>query len=190
MNRLAAAMWATLLLHLPAQAGTSPAKLVAPASEISFTIRQMGVPVDGRFEKFSAEIALDPLKPETGSVSFTIDAGSARFGVAETDTELRKAPWLNVAAFPQATFRSSAIKATGPGRFEVAGKLTIKGTARDVLVAVQLTQGASSTGTATGGFSFKRIDFKVGEGEWADTSLVANDVQVRFKLVLSGLQPR
>jgi len=40
---------------------------------------------------------------------------------------------------------------------------------------------------ATGSFALKRLDFKVGEGDWADTSVVANDVQVRFKLTLQGL---
>ena len=33
----------------------------------------------------------------------------------------------------------------------------------------------------------KRLAFKIGDGEWADTSMVADEVQVRFKLVLSGL---
>jgi polyisoprenoid-binding protein YceI len=94
--------------------------------------------------------------------------------------------WLNVAAFPQAVFQSSAIKAAGAGRFDVAGKLTIKGLARDVTVPVQLAQ-AGGTGTASGGFTLKRLEFKVGDGEWSDTSLVADDVQVRFKLVLSGM---
>jgi hypothetical protein len=33
----------------------------------------------------------------------------------------------------------------------------------------------------------KRLAFKIGENEWADTSMVADDVQVKFKLALSGL---
>jgi hypothetical protein len=43
--------------------------------------------------------------------------------------------------------------------------------------------------TATGAFTIKRLAFRIGEAEWADTSLVANDVQVRFKLVVNGLPP-
>jgi polyisoprenoid-binding protein YceI len=50
----------------------------------------MGVPVDGKFGKFSAQIALDPKKPESGRVAFSIDTGSARFGAAETDAEVPK----------------------------------------------------------------------------------------------------
>jgi polyisoprenoid-binding protein YceI len=171
-----------------AQAQPKPAQLVAAGSEIAFTTRQMGVPVEGKFGKFTAQIALDPKKPETGSVAFTIDTGSARFGSAELDAEVPKATWLNVPKFPQASFASSAIKAAGPGRFEVAGKLTIKGAVRDVTVPVQVTQ-AGANSTASGAFTIKRLDFKVGEGEWTDTSMLANDIQVRFKLQLTGLAP-
>lgn len=169
-----------------ALAQPQPAQLQAAGSEIVFTTRQMGVPVEGRFAAFKAQVALDPKKPETGKVAFSIDTGSARFGSAELDAEVPKPVWLGVAKFPQASFESTAIKAAGPGRFEVAGKLTIKGVARDLTVPVQLAQ-AGPTSTASGSFTIKRLDFKVGEGEWTDTSMLANDVQVRFKLSFTGL---
>ena len=181
---------ATLLCAIaqPTAAQPKPAVLVPAGSEIGFTTKQMGVPVDGKFSAFNAQIVLDPKKPETGTVSFSIDTGSARFGSAELDAEVPKPTWLSVALFPKATFQSSNIKAAGQGRFEVAGKLTIKGSVRDITVPIQLLQ-SGTTSTASGAFTIKRLEFKVGEGEWTDTSLLANDVQVRFKLVLSGMAP-
>ena len=181
---LAAASFAALVVApTPALAQQ---KLDAAKSEMLFVSKQMGVPVEGRFRKFDAQIAFDPKKPEAGKVAFTIDMGSATFGSLEVDVELPKATWFNVPKFPQATFQSSAIKAVGAGRFEVAGKLSIKGSSRDVVVPVALTQAGGST-TATGAFAIKRLEFKIGEGDWADTSMVANDVQVKFKLNLSGV---
>ena len=59
---------------------------------------------------------------------------------------------------------------------------------RDVSVPVTITQ-SGGTSTATGSFVVKRVDFKIGEGEWTDTTVVANDVQVRFKLAFTGLGP-
>jgi len=186
---LAAALIGAILQ--PALAEAPAAAVLQPAaSEIGFTTRQMGVPVEGKFGKFTAQIALDPKKPEAGTVAFAIDTGSARFGAPEIDAEVPKATWLNVPKFPQATFQSSSIRATGPGRFDVTGKLAIKGASRDVTVPVQVVQsgiGAALTSTATGSFTIKRLDFKVGEAEWADTSMLGNDVVVRFKLVLAGL---
>ena len=181
---LAAASFAALVVApTPALAQQ---KLDAAKSEMLFVSKQMGVPVEGRFRKFDAQIAFDPKKPEAGKVAFTIDMGSATFGSPEVDVELPKATWFNVPQFPQATFQSSAIKAVGAGRFEGAGKLSIKGSSRDVVVPVALTQAGGST-TATGAFAIKRLEFKIGEGDWADTSMVANDVQVKFKLNLSGV---
>ena len=171
-----------------ALAQPKPALLVAAGSEIGFTTRQMGVPVDGKFGKFSAQVTLDPRQPASGSVAFTIDTTTARFGSAEIDAEIPKAIWLDSTRFPQASFQSSAIKASGPGRFEVTGKLTIKGQTRDVVVPVTLTQ-AGANSTASGQVVIKRLDFKVGEAEWTDTSLLANDVTVRFKLALTGINP-
>ena len=176
----------------PALAQPRPAVLQPAGSEIAFTTRQMGVPVEGRFGKFNAQITLDPKKPETGSVAFTIDTGSARFGSAELDAEVPKPVWLSVAKFPQASFQSTAIKATGPGRYAVAGKLTIKGSVQDLTVPVQVTQSGSGqalVSTASGSFAIKRLAFKVGEGEWADTSMLADEVQIRFKLQLTALAP-
>jgi len=164
------------------------AKLVAAQSEVAFVTKQMGVPVDGRFKKFDAQINLDPKKPESGSVAFSIDTASASLGVPESDAEMPKAVWFNVAKFPQATFKSSALKGLGNGKFEVAGKLDIKGSMRDLVVPVQITQSGANS-TATGSFVIKRLDFKIGEAEWTDTTVVANDVTVKFKLALTGLGP-
>ena len=181
----ALALFAAAVHAAPAMA-QSPAKLVPAQSEVGFVTKQMGVPVDGKFKKFDAQINLDPKKPEAGSVAFSIDTGSATLGVAESDAEMPKAIWFNVAKFPQATFKSTAIKGLGNGKFEVAGKLDIKGNARDVVVPVQITQSGGNS-TATGSFLIKRLDFKIGEAEWADTTVVANDVTVKFKLALTGL---
>lgn len=185
---LAVALAGAWLMPQQALAQAKPAQLVAAGSEMVFAIRQMGVPVEGRFGKFTAQITLDPKKPETGSVAFSIDTASARFGTAELDAEVPKPTWLNAAKFPQATFASTGVKGLGGGKFEVTGKLSIKGATKDITVPVQVVQ-AGATSTATGSFTLKRLDFKVGDGDWTDTSLLANEVQVRFKLQLTGLAP-
>lgn len=175
----------TLAAALALATPLAGAQIVLPkGSEIGFVTRQMGVPVQGRFTKWQAELSFDPQQPAAGKVAFTIDTGSASFGAAETDAEVVKPDWFHVAKFPQATFNSTAIKPAGAGRYEVAGKLAIKGQTRDIVVPVAL-----SGNTATGSFTIKRLDFGIGAGDWADPSLVANDVQVNFKLSLSGLKP-
>ena len=169
-----------------AGAALAQQKLVPAQSEIVFVSKQMGVPVEGRFKKFEAHISFNPAKPEGSQIAFTVDTGSATLGVPETDAELPKATWFNVPKFPQATFQSSSVKGLGGGKFEVAGKLSIKGLSRDVVVPVTLTQSGAIT-TASGAFALKRLAYKIGENEWYDTSMVADDVQVKFKLALTGV---
>ncbi|MFM9880620.1 MAG: YceI family protein [Burkholderiaceae bacterium] len=161
-------------------------KLVPAQSEIAFVSKQYGVPVDGKFKKFDAQIAFDPKKPEAGKINFAIDLGSAEIGDADTIKELKKPDWFSVVKFPQATFASTAIKAAGAGKYEVAGTLSIKGNTKPVVVPVTLVQ-TGSTGVAQGSFVIKRNDFQIGAGDWADVSIVANDVTVKFKLALTGL---
>ena len=169
-------------------AAFAQAKVVPAQSQITFGIKEMGVAVEGKFTKWTADIAFDPKKPEAGKVGFTIATASASFGAPETDAETPKPEWFNVAKFPNATFASTAIKAKGGNKFDVAGKLTVKGTTKDIVVPIALAQ-AGPTTTATGEFTIKRNDFKIGEGDWADTSQVANEVLVKFKIALTGVAP-
>ena len=173
-------------LAVTAQAALAQQQLVPAQSEVKFTARQMGVPLEGHFKTFSAQVAFDPAKLATSKIRFTVDTGSATLGSRETDAELPKPTWFNVPKFPQAQFESSSIKALGGGKFDVAGTLTIKGNAQSVVVPVTLTQSGATT-TAAGALPIKRLAFKIGENEWADTSMVADDVQVRFKLTLTGV---
>jgi polyisoprenoid-binding protein YceI len=168
-----------------AQAGSST-RLVPAQSEIVFVSHQMGVPVEGKFGKFDAQIALDPKRPDAGKVLLTIDTASASVGFPETDAELVKPNWFNSAKAPPATFQSNSIRSLGNGRFEVTGMLSIKGIAQKLVVPVTVTQ-SGATSTATGSFAIKRLDYRIGEAEWADTSVVGNDVEVRFKLALTGM---
>lgn len=179
---------ASLLLLAAASAAAVHAeqKLLPAQSDIAFVSKQMGVAMEGHFKKFDAQIAFDPAKPETGKIALSVDIASATLGAPEMDGELPKAIWFNTAKFPQATFQSTSIKGLGGGKFEVSGKLAIKGNTRDAIVPVTLTQSGATT-TASGVLTIKRLAFKIGENEWADTSAVADDVQIKFKLALSGV---
>ena len=159
--------------------------LVTTQSEVAFTSRQMSVPVQGRFQRFDGRISVDPAKPESGKVTFTVDLASAAIGTAETVTELKKPEWFDVAKSPTATFQSTTIKTTGAGRVDVVGKLTIKGVTKDVVVPMSLTQQGDVL-KVTGEFTIRRLDFRIGAGEWGDTSLVADDVVVKPRLTVQG----
>lgn len=186
MKSLLTSLLAAGALAAAAAPALAQQKLVPAQSEIAFTARQMGVPMDGRFRRFDAQLAFDPKRPEAAKVEFSVELGSAALGAPETEAELAKPLWFNTAQFPTARFVSSAVRPLGGNRFEVAGRLTIKNQTREVLVPVTLTQSGGTT-LASGSFTLKRLAFRIGENEWADTSMVADEVQVRLKLALAGV---
>lgn len=161
-------------------------KLIPAESSIAFISKQFGVPVSGKFKKFDADVAFDPKKPDAAKVSFTVDLLSADIGNAETEAELKKPGWFNAAKVPAATFQSSGVKSLGGGKFEFTGKLTIKSISQNVVVPVTITQHAAKS-QVVGSFNLKRLDFRIGDGDWNDVSLVANEVVVNINLSLTGI---
>ncbi|MCA3042689.1 MAG: YceI family protein [Rhodocyclaceae bacterium] len=187
LQQVVAVAGVAMLVALPNLANAQQ-RVVPAQSEIAFVSKQFGVPVGGKFKKFDAEVTFDPKKVEAAKVNFNVDLLSADIGNSETEAELKKPGWFNSQKMPQANFTSTAVKAIGGGKFEFSGKLSIKGIAQNVVVPMTLTQSAGVT-RAVGSFTLKRLDFKIGDGEWNDVSLVANEVVVNIKLALTGVPP-
>ncbi len=152
-------------------------------SGITFVSRQMGVPVNGKFGKFSAKIAFDPVKPETAKAQIDVDMSSIDAGSDDANIEVKGKDWFSIKEFPTSIFESTSIKAIGGGRYEAAGKMTIKNVTRNV-VAPFAAKIVGNTATLDGGIAISRKQYAVGTGEWADDSTVADDVQLHFKIVL------
>ena len=167
-------------------AASAQQKLILAESEIAFTSKQLGVPVSGKFKKFDAEVLFDPKKPEAAKVNFTVDLLSADIGNSETEAELKKPGWFNSAKVPTATFQSSSVKSLGAGKFEFSGKLAVKGISQNIIVPVTVTQSGGKS-RVIGSFNLKRLDFKIGDGDWNDVTLVANEVVVNINLSLTGI---
>ena len=158
--------------------------LQASASRITFNFQQMNVPMDGSFKKISGKIDFDAAKPEAAKIEILVNTGSISV-YEEADPEVVKPIWLNVAAFPQARFVSKSIKALGNGRYQATGTLSIKGMSRDIVVPFEYKeQGVNAN--VDGQFTLKRGDYKIGEGEWSAFDIVANDVLVKFHLVVGA----
>jgi len=173
---------AMLAIALPA-AAQAPKKIDRAKSSIRFVSTQMNVPVEGRFTRIDATVAFDPAKPEATKAEFEVDLGSIDMGSPEGETEAKRKPWLNVDAFPKATFVAESVKAAGPGKYVATGKLTIKGISQAISAPFSLTQDAGAR-VVEGQFTLKRLLFRIGEGPWSDTDTVADDVLVRFRFTL------
>ena len=154
--------------------------IVPEKSAITFSFKQMGVAMDGKFRKFNAQLSLDTAKLDKAKGSIEIDLASIDTGSGEADQEVVGKSWFNVAAHPKASFVLKTLKATGANQYEALGQLTLKGQTRDLTVPVKLTP----QGQLSGSFVMKRADFGIGEGMWAKFDVVANEITVQFNLNL------
>lgn len=179
----------TLLHRLPAAAALVLATAAAQAdplavdlakSQIVFVSKQMNVPVEGRFRRFTAQIEFDARKPEAARATLDIDTASIDAGSPEATAEVIRKPWLHTAQFPRASFVSSAVKPLGGERYEITGQMTIKGKTLP-LTAPLTVRSQGGVQVFEGTLTLRRLDYGIGDGPWNDPDTVANEVQIRFR---------
>ena len=157
-------------------------------SRITVLSRQMNVPVEAPFRKFAAQVSFDPMKPEAGAARIEIDLNSFDIGDPEINESVRDRNWFDTKNHPTARFVSSSVRALGGGRFEARGPLTIKGKSLEVVAPFTVkTEGYERI--YEGAFPIRRLQYNVGDAHWRDTSVVADEVQIRFRLYQAMPKP-
>ena len=175
------ALLASLLVLSLAAGAASLLKTDVAQSSVSAVFKQMNVPVEAKFTKFTIVIDYNPQAPAAATAKVGIETASLDLGEAEMNQEVAKKEWFNSSQFPQATFVSSAIKPLSAGKLSVTGNLTIKG--KTVVVTFpMLVKSAAGKQIFEGALPIKRLAFNIGEGEWKDTSMVADEVTIKFRV--------
>lgn len=92
-----------------------------------------------RFNTVSGTLNFNADDPAQSSVEATVAVTSLDTpytGDRDFDAELQNSEWLNAAAFPTATFRSTAVERTGPNTARVTGDFTVRGVTRPLTLDV------------------------------------------------------
>ena len=120
----------------------------------------------GSFNDFEASLDFDPENIENASLEVVIDTASLDVDLPEFEEELRGDNWFDVAAFPQAIFRTTRyLEAIDDDSFIFEGDLTLLGTTAPVSLEVNFHGGGRNflPRSYTVGFSgsaiFNRSDF-------------------------------
>lgn len=167
------------LASLPVLAGggnVSPQQ----GSSIRATFRQEAVPVEAPFQRFTGTIVYDPARPAAATAALDVETGSFDIGDPAYNAEVAKPAWFDAAKHPRATFRSTVVKPTGPGRFTATGVLNIKGRALTINVPIVVRKSGKTT-TFDGSFEISRKSFAIGDPLWDD--VLEDKVLVTFHLV-------
>jgi len=185
MPKIAALLAAGLLAATTAARAVEYDRLQPQHSAVTFTFKQMGVPVEGSFKRLAGQVRFDPANPTAGRAEIEIDLAGVDVGAPEGNDELAGKLWFDTKRHPKARFVASSVESLGGGRFAVTGQMTIKGKTKEVRVPATFRE-ESGTAVLEGSFVLRRADYAIGEGIWADFGTVANEVEVHFRLVASA----
>jgi polyisoprenoid-binding protein YceI len=178
LNLIVFAVWAALTVN----AHAAPLKVETSKSSVSALFKQIGVPIETKFTRFSAQVEYDAAKPQNSKAIVDIDITSFDLGDPDYNQEVQKKEWFNGAQFPKANFTAGKITPSGASKLDVSGKLTIKGKTADVSFILNVKkEGAAQI--FEGSLPIKRLAFSIGDGTWKDTSVVADEVIIKFRIV-------
>lgn len=157
-------------------------------STLTFTAEQEGALFDGEFREFRALFILDPADPTTAHIEATIAMHSVDTAYDERDEYLRGEEWFHAERWPSARFTTANIRITDAG-YLADGALTIRDQTREVALAFTLDPLANGRLLFRGETLISRLDFGVGQGQWADTEWVGDEITIRVNLVLERVLP-
>jgi polyisoprenoid-binding protein YceI len=195
MKKLVLLAFSALLVAVPAVAQTWQ---IDPAhSRAQFTARHLGISnVRGDFYNLAGSVEYDGKDVTKAKIKVTIDVNTITTHVAQRDTHLKSADFLEVAKYPTMTFESTAITAAGAGKYKMTGNLTMHGVTKPVTfdldapsgVIVDPMNGARRVGAAASG-TINRKDFGVNyDGKLPNGTPSVSD-EIRIQLDVELLQP-
>jgi polyisoprenoid-binding protein YceI len=180
---------AGLALVLTAGLANAAEYKIDPAhSFVEFKISHLGFStMDGRFNDISGTFTYAPDEGEGAqAVAVTIPTASVDTNHAERDKHLRSDDFLNVEAFPEATFKSTGFTGDENGGV-MAGELTLHGVTKPVEIQVEkIGEGKDPWGGYRAGFTgtltITRADFDMAydlgpAAETVDLTLMIEGVQ-------------
>ncbi|WP_405743503.1 YceI family protein [Streptomyces sp. NBC_01525] len=162
-------------------------------STVAATAQHLGITsVHGRFTEFSGRIEIAEDLEKSG-VEAVIAASSIDTGNGMRDGHLRSDDFLNVAEFPEITYRSTGLEPAGPDRWTVHGDLSLHGVVRPVDLSLSyLGTGPDPWGGVRAAFSataeLRREDFKMNYNQVVAAGIAAIGTTLRVQLDIQAVQ--
>jgi len=171
-----------LVLPILAKAEAPHWQIVPNASSLTFTATQNGAPVTGTFKIITGEISFAPDQLANSAVNIKIDMNSLSASYSEMVDTLKSADWFDVKKFPLAEFKSTSFTKLDDKKYQANGSLTIRDKTLPVTLNFVLDEFSTSNANVTGTATIQRTAFGVGQGEWAKTDAVKDEVKIVFVL--------
>lgn len=179
MKRLAILL---LALALPGAAVATDYQVVSADSQLGFSAVFQGESFDGQFGEWTATIRYDAAALATSKFDVEVSPASVKTGDSDRDDALPGSDFFDVAKFPKAHFVTTGFRQDGT-QVMADGELTLRGVTHPLSLAVDFTPQAGGVTLDVAG-TVKRLDFRVGSGDYADTSVIGDEVKITAHLQL------
>ncbi len=179
---LTPALTAAALVAMMASSAQATSYVQAPGSSLVFASQYDGETFTGKFANFTTTLSFDPAKLATAKLDVVIPLTGVSTGNDERDSTLSGADFFSVSKFAQARYTATKFRSLGGNQYAADGNLSLRGVSKPVTLTFTWTAGAQPV--LSGKATVKRLEFGVGEGDWADTKTLPNEVAVSTKVVL------
>lgn len=159
-------------------------KIVPKESNLTFTATQNDAPVSGEFKTFTGNINLDLEQLNASNIEITVNVASLADPYNQLVDTLTGKDWFNTALFPRAIFKSSSISKIGNNTYEAQGTLTLRDKTSPIVLTFTQEEYSPNKVRFKGNTTIKRLAFGVGQGDWADTKTIRDDVKINFTITL------
>ncbi len=165
--------------------------LLPEQSRLKFVFEQAGSDETGRFDSFDAVFWFNPGfgagVPAEGHFEVSINMASVNTGDDERDQILRSGDMFAVKQSPQAFFRVATIRHIEKNRYLAEAELQIRDRSHKITfpftLAPETREGGQKAFRMRSTVTIKRLDFGVGQGDWAETTWVSDKVQVEVDVL-------
>jgi polyisoprenoid-binding protein YceI len=121
----------------------------------------------GKIMGATGSVTFDASRPAESAVDVSLEMATLSTGLPMFDKQLQGADYFDVARYPTAMFKSTAVEVTGDNTANVTGDLTLHGVTKSVVLSVIFNKQA-----------FNPVLFKTGIGFSATTRISRKDFGV------------
>lgn len=166
--------------------------IVKAESKLEFTATQKGAATTGSFEKFSLKkLNFDAANPDQAEVEIEIEVSSLSVGNLMVEQTLVTSSWFDASDFPKASFRAKNFKPLNENerknKYILEGELTIKNITKPLTVPLTITEQPAKADkpaslVAIGEATISRLAYEIGQGEWASTEAINDEVLLKIHI--------
>ncbi len=164
-------------------------------SSVGFTVRHLALTTfKGRFHTVTGVVEIDEANPRRSSVNAAVEIASIDIRGERLAGHVNSEQFFDAANHPQMTFRSTGVAPIDDRHWQIAGDLTIRGTARPVVLETEYLGQAKHpfSGKTVAGFraetSINRVDFGLAWNVPMDTGAQYVGEEVRISLEIEAVR--